>query len=341
MKPVPGGKGLYMYEPFENFGMTVPEFSNWIKGMGLDFVYLKMADGYLPFEDLDNVVSAIRQAGCKLAGWQYYYAGVYNGAPSGIDPKREIAATQLVLDRYKPDAWVIDAESEFKYLNQADRAEKLCTDVVYSCHTLSIPVGLTTYRFPVIHSEFPFSVFLKWIDFNQPQVYWNKPSSAYPQFGPLPETQRSLQEYNSIGYQNKPFIPIGRSYIGDGYGAPGPSSSEIQSFMQLCEDLGFPGFAFWNAAHLDRYLPNLVSTISDFEFDTTNPIPPPEPAKKLWLKWDCNIRNEPSTAQGSKTVIGKGYAGRGWEIDSSEKQPDGHIWYKVVGFIRDDMGNVG
>src|SRR3990172_3949217 len=232
---------------FQARGFSYANLTAWLRNLNVAVVAVKMANGYLPYTSLDRVIDAIRESGAAIAGWHYYYGGVRysNGEwyKTGVTPAQEAAASLEVIEMYRPIYWLLDCEREFKVWEQTRRMIELLAALKPN---ISIPVGLSTYRFPDLHPDFPWREAFTTsggVDFNYPQVYWNQPTAGRPEFGPVPETNKSYHQYQDLyerlGIQPRPFIPAGRAYVGDGYPTPGPSAVEETIFMEHVKASGF------------------------------------------------------------------------------------------------------
>jgi len=357
MKTIPPGKHIYFWD-FTNFqvhGVSHAGLTSLIRRLGVSVVAIKMANGYLPYTNLQRTVEAILEAGAQIAGWQYYFSGVRfsNGGwyKTGVTPEQEVEASLGMIEMYKPVYWLIDAEREYKVWEQQRRMSELMQALKPN---VTIPVGLSTYRFPDVHREFPFKEAFTvggGVDFNMPQVYWNKPSATTPSYGPIPESNKSFEQYEALykswAIPSLPFYPTGRAYVGDAFASPGPTAKEMTDFLTNAKARSWLGVSFWSADALVGHPGGKERTeaIAAFAWGTPIPPPPPPPSPqptKFTISVDqCNLRSQPSTALGAATVIGYGKKGGVWEIADYGMDANGKRWYKIQGYVREDMGNAG
>ena len=139
---------------------------------GLTHVLIKIANGTRSFNlDPDTgadlvapVVQSLKARGIAAWGWHYVYGDAPNSeADIAIQRVRE-----LNLDGY-----LIDAEGEYKDPGKDVAAADFMTRIKAGMPS-STPIGLSSYRWPTYHPEFPWKEFLEKCDVNMPQVYWVK-----------------------------------------------------------------------------------------------------------------------------------------------------------------------
>jgi hypothetical protein len=213
------------------------------KALGITTVLVKIANGgnaynlrpdnpdspKIYYDDvMGPFVEAMRAAGIVVIGWHYIY-----GFSAVVEANRAIER----CNKFSLDAYVIDAESEFKEAGKADIAKSFMTILRAS---LKIPIGLTSYRFPTLHPEFPWKEFLKQCDFHMPQVYWQNSHNAGNQL------ERAIIEYRalevSLGLKPMPIYPIGAAYHENGWQ---PTPAEMQEFFKKAIDLGLQAVSWW------------------------------------------------------------------------------------------------
>lgn len=203
---------------------------------------------------LPPFVTALHDAGLKVHGWQWV---------DGNDPTGEALRAVQRIRQLSLDGFEIDAEGTYKgkYLAATIYARELRTQ----CPTL--PIGLTSYRYPSLHPTLPWLEFLRYCDYHLPQVYFNP--TYPPNYGPVPELIRSVNELRSK--KDIPIFPAGRAYIGDGH--PNPTPAEMNAFMSKAVELGLPGFTFWNmdSLYLHPGGASRMQAIKDFRFTCDDP----------------------------------------------------------------------
>jgi hypothetical protein len=169
----------------------------------LSHVCIKVADtiwgyNYTPFgKDLvPELANALHLAGIEVWGWHYV---------KGNDPLGEARIAIKRSNELKLDGYIVDAENEYKAVGKAQAAETFMKELKLF---LKIPIALSSYRYPSYHQNFPFKAFLKYCDFNMPQVYWEESHNADEQL------VRVIKEFNNINLVGfiRPVVPTGSAY---------------------------------------------------------------------------------------------------------------------------------
>ena len=266
---LPKGKGLYVWSIENMPDMWVDKFQD----MGITWIAVKIADGVnssnlrrladgskvddilLPFIDKAS------QFCKKIFGWQYVY---------GFNPLDEADKAARRVKEFELDGFIIDAEHQYYRKHaQAKQYSKMLRQLMPD-----VPIGLSTYRFPVLHPTLPYKEFLKICDFNAPQVYWNAGKAGK-------ELRESYRQYEKI--KLLPFIPAGRAYYGES-GFPKPTPAETIDFLTTAQELGCPAAFFWSADalyHRTRSLPEIRKAIADYKWIGVGEPIPPEPPDEI------------------------------------------------------------
>ena len=195
-----------------------------------------------------DAVKALTDAGLEVWGYHYIYGGVrYTEASghyySGASPAAEADfanswANGLAVHGLK--GYVINAEHEFKGLDQASRAKAFMDRL-----DVKIPVALSSYRYPTVHKEFPWGAFYASgkIAYHMPQVYQDDGAGQA-----VKQLTRCIDEYNSYPAIPKlPIVPTGRAYLEGVYKEV--KAAEISGFIEECKRRGFSGCSFWVLDH--------------------------------------------------------------------------------------------
>lgn len=197
---------------------------------------------------LGPFVDAFKARGIEVWGWQYVYHR-YAAYEADAANKR--------VKQFELDGFVIDAEGEVKHKKKEaaqyiDRLE------------VGVPVALSSYRYPVLHQELPWDVYLDGCDMVMPQVYWEMATN------PGQQLKRSLHEYREFLDTNLPYVPTGSAY---GRGAWHATPGQVLEFMQTAKDLKLPAVNFfrWGTA---VEIPGMWETIAQFDYGSGPP--PPE-----------------------------------------------------------------
>ena len=238
MKPM--GKGIFIWKGSNVLKGDLQATIQACLRMGLSWVALKIGDdtdaqwASYPGK-MAGVVRMFQAAGLKVWGWHYIYGGVYVSKSDqfyveGPLPADEADFARQQVQALNLDGYIIDAEKEWKGMNQKLRAKTFMDRL----RGIGVPVALCSYRFPSLHPQFPWAEFLAGCDLHMPQVYWG-PGRA------VSDLEKSLFELLQL--RSLPIVPVGRAYIGDGHADPKPE--ELTALMKRAFDRGMPGFSFW------------------------------------------------------------------------------------------------
>jgi len=217
---------------------------------------IKIADGVFPYNiDLENgydyvrpVIRKLQSQNVSVWGWQYIY-GNYPVQEAEIAVKRAI---ELGVNGF-----VINAEEEYKERNKAAAASRYMS--LLRNNLGSMPLALSTFRFPTYHASFPFSQFLDRCDYNMPQVYWMKSRNTAGA-----QLQRCINEYKQI-QPFRPIIPTGPTFKEHGWV---PQEREVLEFMQVAQKLNLPAVNFWYWEGCRRDLPQFWNLVRDYAYDS-------------------------------------------------------------------------
>jgi len=264
-------------------------FAAKVKAAGFQSIYLKVADGKVPFKCSatafpgwgENVrqafVDALHAVGIAVIGWGFLY---------GDDATEEgrIGAQQCL--KYGLDGYIFDVESRFDgWANRMQKAWAVCDTFDRTAPT--IPTGLcwwSKWHSPSTGAQWhPKDVaveFMKHCDYGLPMNYWYTGDLANTDAAhaarALWEIDVSTQQWREI--TPKPLIPTGRSVSGDG-GIPRPAS--VLAFDDKVRALGHGGISWWV---LDGALktPDIMAALTATEpFGT--PVEPPPPVEETLM----------------------------------------------------------
>jgi len=229
---LPTGTGIYIWEAHKIFGGDVAKIVAACKEAGLRHVFLKVADGpysYPPASknyNLRPLVDAFHAAGIEVWGWQYIYLNM---------PTQEADVAARRVKELSLDGFIIDAEVECK--GQAARAKIYCDRLRQLLPGVSI--GLSSYRYPSYHGNFPWKEFRERVDFDAPQVYWEQAHNAGAQL------QRSYGEFDNMT-PRLPYVPTGAAYSNKGWTA---TAADIDQFIDRALEIGLSAWNFWSMQH--------------------------------------------------------------------------------------------
>jgi hypothetical protein len=167
------GKGIYIWylNRGDNKGCIAgnTRLLVWLlKVSGFGHVLLKVADGTAALPgDIARFVALCHQEGIQVFGWQYIYTGSNNEADVAI---------RLCFE-YELDGFIVNAEKQF------DRSGRDAAAANYMGRLRSglgddFTIGLSSYRYPSFHAEFPWRAFLEKCNLVMPQVYWMEDESS-------------------------------------------------------------------------------------------------------------------------------------------------------------------
>lgn len=248
MSMVPQGKGIYIWQLYAcGFGNDMQALVQDLAAAKVNHVALKRHDGVSLNYDAAHVALVVPfMAACKSAGIAVWLWGYIYGK-STTNVQNEASAASQCLDLH-PDAagYIIDAELEFKVLS----GKSWATSFVNKFRGLKpvTPLGLSSYRYPSLHSDFPFAEFLAKCDFHYPQVYWVQANN--------PGAQLLQSHAELLAIKNLPFIPAGCGYC---QGNWCPTGGQWAEFDAQAKALQLPGISGWSLQHL-RQIPAAWAT---------------------------------------------------------------------------------
>lgn len=270
---IPIGKGQFVWVLSRCAGGNMARLVQMCLDAGLDWISIKVANGTSVYKGsaselwqqqklLDELVPRAKAAEIGVHFWGYTYAK---------RPGRESVPIIEMIRKHRPLSYTINAEKEYK--NQAGKqaaidhasAIRLAMSVSSSYDIPDIPIGLSSYRWPSVHPEFPWVEFARYIDFHNPQVYWQGANN------PREQLIRSVNELRNL--KDVPIVPAGTMYPHKRWK---PTPSQIIEFMATAQELGLPGVNFWEWYYAETKYPELWEAMSDYSW-TTQEQPDPEP----------------------------------------------------------------
>jgi len=255
------GKGYYIWQLPYCDGGDPEAIAARAKAAALTHVMIKIADGSswpynFDFErnvDLvPPVAEALRGEGIQVWGWHYV---------RGYDPINEARLAVQRMTELSLDGYIIDAEAEYKDVRKRAAATTFMKEL--RAGLLSVPVALSTYRYPRVHPEFPYSEFLEGCDLSMPQVYFEKAHN------PEQQLERCVEQYMDLK-PARPVMPTAPTYA---RGDWRPTPDEITRFFQKAKDMGLQGANAWSWDYATRrgYL-DLWQAVADFPWSTQEPV---------------------------------------------------------------------
>lgn len=250
------GKGFYTWKLSRCEGGDAAAIAATAKMANLTYVLIKVADGTSvynglwgnPHDWVTPTIQELRSQGIQIWGWQYVY---------GTNPSSEANIAIQRIQQFQLDGFVVDAEKEFKHPGKGEIARKYMSQL--RAAVPNIPIALSSYRYPSLHAQFPWEIFLEKCDINMPQVYW---VGAH---NPGEQLQRCVSEFQSIT-PNRPIIPTGLASVERSFK---PTPAETHEFMRTAQSLNLTGVNFWmwDDARSDK-LPGIWDTIATYDYST-------------------------------------------------------------------------
>jgi hypothetical protein len=247
------GKGFFIWKIPGCEGGNAQAIASQAQVAGLSWVAIKIADGTRPMnydtaravDLIPPVTLALKSAGIQVWGWHYVY---------GYDPLGEARIATQRMQALQLDGYVIDAEAEFK-LPGKDKAVRQYMNQLRA-GLPSLPIGLSSYRFPSYHKDFPWAAFMEGIDYNMPQVYWEQAHNAGSQLTASVKEFQALKPYH-------PVLPIGPGYKTGGWA---PTEADTKEFLNTALSLNIPAVSFFSWDECRRDLPKIWNTVADFSY---------------------------------------------------------------------------
>jgi|DewCreStandDraft_4_1066084.scaffolds.fasta_scaffold04580_27 hypothetical protein len=310
------GKSIYVWDVNSCYGGKISRIATELKKAGFESAILHSANlAYWRDQKRVDLISALKDAGIEPIGG----AAVY-----GADPTGEAAAAAAICNDYDLPAFVFDAESKFDAVPNSDRAAASLLQKFRELSTARIGwCWWAMYQSPTSKGVWhPVSVLrsaMAIADFGMPMMYWNwgdDPLSA------LRYAEESWKQWRAV--TDKPIVPIGRAYHGDG-GIVFPES--VTAFHDAVVKLGAVGVCWWSMQHaLALAVDGIWDALAALPSHAQQPDEPIAAETAVVLVNRINFRAMPQVA--SHTVITqlpKGTQGRIVEI----KQDGNNLWAKV------------
>lgn len=254
----PTGKGMFIWQLKNCAGGDPARLAAMAAASGIKWVSIKIADGIVSFNgDISPAVRALKAAGVSVWGWSYVY---------GYRPEDEARRAIDRCNYHGLDGYHLNAEHEYKQAGRAVMAKRMMDVLRMSAPAL--PVGLCSYRFPSLHSEFPWKEFLDGCTHHAPQVYWLENDSSLAPGGQLARSVRELKLKRDL-----PIVPLGVASPNDA-GTWLPSIPQLDNFHAAVKSNGLPGWGYWSWEHAERR-PEVWAAIARHGALPT-PVPTPE-----------------------------------------------------------------
>ena len=255
------GKGYYIWKVEKCYGGDINDIVLAAAAARIKHVYIKIANGATGYNgDVRALVAALQAVGIEVWGWQYVY---------GFNPQAEARMAARRIRESGVTGFVVDAEGEFKIPEGAQLARAYMVTLRAEVGA-EFPLALSSYRYPTLHRQFPFVVFLEFCDLNMPQVYWMYAHD------PAQQLERCIDEYNALSIV-RPMVPTGAAWR---QGSWQPSTKDIHDFLAAAQEYGLAGASFWSWQHAEA-IPALWMAIYEYDWPVDEPEEPEIPEDEM------------------------------------------------------------
>jgi len=250
------GKGFFTWKIPRCENGDANQIATLAKAAGLTHMLLKVADGTTiyngtwgnPKDYTTPVVDALRTKGIKVWGWHY----IYGDYPTG---EANVAITRI--KQYNLDGYVLDVEKEYKESGKKNAAKQFMTLMRNALPDMTI--ALSSYRYPSLHPQVPWSEFLDKCDLNMPQVYWMKAHN------PADQLERSVEELQAKT-PSLPVVPTGAAFREFGWQ---PTDTEVLEFFDKAKELNLSAVNFWEWSDArSGIIPGVWDAIHDYQWSS-------------------------------------------------------------------------
>jgi hypothetical protein len=218
--------GMWVWNLAKCEGGDPPKIAAKCRTVGLNHIVLKVADGTALFNGtlLKPVVETLKANGLAVWVWAYTY---------GKDPAREAEVFGIRAARLGADGLVVDLEGD-AYANPDGRDRVRQYFSTLKRVAPGLPCGLSSHRFPPLHSHVPIADAMAWCDFGDPQCYYLHPNINA-------QMEWAIREWRVFG---KPVAATGAAYP-EGTGDP----ANIGTFVTACRLRQVDVVRWWSWEH--------------------------------------------------------------------------------------------
>lgn len=294
------GKGIYIWILKRCEGGNMTAVVDRLKQAGMTHVIPKFADGiYGNINDNDDYLPALiegcHKEGIKVLGYHFVYGST-----------GEASTAIRGLQKFDFDGLIVNAEGAYRDNPNNKALAKLYMQGVKNAFP-NLKIGLSTYRFPTLHRNFPFKEFLEYCDWNLPQVYWMKANGTVPE-----QLARTIDEYKS--FPRAQMVPTGAAFAEHGWKAI-PADQFI--FVNEVKKHGLLACNWWEYHEAFGKHPELGEALIGAQWEVK---PVGDTMFVIEMLGNMNVRDKPNGE-----VTGQ-YALRG-EVYHSKERSGG--WYKI------------
>jgi hypothetical protein len=223
----PVGKGLFIWQVGRCAGGDPVRAAALARSIGVQWVTLKIHDGTSHFNgEVHKWAEEFLKAGIESWGWGFNYGSDARG-------EARVAVERLRLFGYQ--GYLVNAEQHYK--GQPAAAARWVA--AFRELEPDMALGLCSYRYPSLHTDFPWAEFLAGCTFHAPQVYWLQ---AVTDTAPGLQLARSATELRNR--KDLPIIPIGVAAPNDAQ-TWWPTLAQLRHFKTTAAQMQMPGYGWW------------------------------------------------------------------------------------------------
>ncbi|HVF13035.1 MAG TPA: hypothetical protein VM942_00480 [Acidimicrobiales bacterium] len=257
VKPMPTGKGMWIYEFPRTEGGKVDAIVAKAKAAGITHVYPRMGshwDGFNVRSHMDAFLPKAHAAGLLVFGWDFPRLG--DSLPSDIERARTmINYTSPSGDRLDGFSADIETINEGSHVSPAVASAygRALREIAGPDFTLIATVPRPSPRH---RPTYPYAEIVESFDAIAPMVYWLNRQPDTDVIG-------AMDELAKFG---KPVFPVGQAYDGKPEGGrPGvPPPEELYRFMQTSLAKGATGVSFWSWQAADAAAWDAISNAAEY-----------------------------------------------------------------------------
>jgi hypothetical protein len=257
------GKGMYIWQLHRVGGGVPQRMADMAAEAGLTHVLIKIADGTRAYNGAlsEPATQAFHEAGLRVWGWAWLWME---------DPLGEARIAADRCHALRLDGFVINAEHPAKGRSNQARAymDELRRQLP------GVPLALSSYRYPQLHTSFPWESFLTGCDWDMPQMYWVGET-------PADCVRRSLARHREFPFA-RPVIPTGSAY-GEQYGSAyfRARPREVVEFLDAVQEHNLPAANFWSWDWAHEHGPDLWDAIARYSWPVA-PEPELDVVERYW-----------------------------------------------------------
>jgi hypothetical protein len=189
---------------------------------------------------LTAVRKELDKAGIALWGWHVPFCADQDAA------KAEADNVLTWADQYALTGVLLDAERTLespRFRGGAVEAETYAKAILEGLSAKGRGVALSSHDQPTLHQDLPFTVFLKYVNDNCPQVYYQSKNVAR-------RFNKSVTEYAALekdrNFKGR-FKPTGNITVSDDVPLPDVATciTATKKFIDLVHTGGFAAYSFW------------------------------------------------------------------------------------------------